>query len=71
MTTGRRRTDSAREDELLSRLYQQVTDQQAARFAAGYDMPAALDRYRAWVSGQTDREQARPQAAPECTRIPP
>ena len=71
MTTGRRREDSAREDELLSRLYQQVTDQQAARFAAGYDMAAALDRYRAWVSGQTDGEQARPQAAPAASAVLP
>jgi hypothetical protein len=71
MTTGRRRADSAQEDELLSRLYQQVTDQQAARFAAGYDMAAALDRFRAWVSGRTDREQARPQVPPAAGTVLP
>ena len=38
MTTGGRRAGSSREDELLSRLYQQVTEQQAARFGAGYDI---------------------------------
>ena len=64
MTTGRRRADSSGEDELLSRLYQQVTEQQAARFAAGYDMAAGLDRYRAWLGKHTAEEQARPQAIP-------
>jgi RNA polymerase sigma-70 factor (sigma-E family) len=64
MTTGRRRADSPGEDELLSRLYQQVTERQAARFAAGYDMAAGLDRYRAWLGEHTAEEQARPQAVP-------
>ena len=64
MTTGRRRADSSGEDELLSRLYQQVTEQQAARFAAGYDMAAGLGRYRAWLGEHTAEEQARPQAIP-------
>ncbi len=49
MTTSGHWTDSSPEDELLSRLYQQVTGQQAARFAAGYDVAAGLDRYRAWL----------------------
>jgi RNA polymerase sigma-70 factor (sigma-E family) len=62
MTTGRSRAGSSREDELLSRLYQQVTERQAARFAAGYDMAAGLDRYRAWLDEHTAEEQARPQA---------
>jgi RNA polymerase sigma-70 factor (sigma-E family) len=61
MTTGRRRGASSREDELLSRLYQQVTERQAARFAAGHDMTAALDRYRAWLDEHAAGEQARPQ----------
>jgi hypothetical protein len=64
MTTGRRRADSSREDELLSRLYQQVTEQQAARFAAGYDMAVGMDRYRAWLDEHTTKERARPQAIP-------
>jgi len=62
MTTGRSPAGSSREDELLSRLYQQVTEQQAARFAAGYDTAAGLDRYRAWLGDNTAAEQARPQA---------
>jgi RNA polymerase sigma-70 factor (sigma-E family) len=73
MTTGRRRADSSGEDELLSRLYQEVTEQQAARFAAGYDMAAGLDRYRAWLGEHTAKEQARPQAirvmAPVALRV--
>jgi RNA polymerase sigma-70 factor (sigma-E family) len=49
MTTGGRWAGSSREDELLSRLYQQVTEQQAARFGGGYDVAAGLDRYLAWL----------------------
>jgi RNA polymerase sigma-70 factor (sigma-E family) len=49
MTTSGRWAGSSREDELLSRLYQQVTGQQAARFAAGYDVAAGLERYGAWL----------------------
>jgi RNA polymerase sigma-70 factor (sigma-E family) len=58
MTTSGRRTGSSREDELLSRLYQQVTGQQAARFAAGYDVAAGLDRYRAWLREHAAEDQA-------------
>ena len=50
MTTGERGGGSSREDELLSRLYQQITELQAARFGAGYDVAAGLDRYRAWLA---------------------
>jgi RNA polymerase sigma-70 factor (sigma-E family) len=64
MTTGQRRADSPGEDELLSRLYQQVTEQQVARFAAGYDMAAGLGRYRAWLGEHTAEEQATPQEIP-------
>jgi RNA polymerase sigma-70 factor (sigma-E family) len=64
MTTGPRRADSSGEDELLSRLYQQVTEQQADRFAAGYDMAAGRDRYQAWLDEHTAQEQAKPQAIP-------
>jgi RNA polymerase sigma-70 factor (sigma-E family) len=64
MTSGQRPADSSGEDELLSQLYQQVTEQQAARFAARYDMAAGLDRYRAWLAEHTAEEQARPQAIP-------
>jgi RNA polymerase sigma-70 factor (sigma-E family) len=49
MTTGGPLSASSREDELLSLLYQQITEQQAARFGAGYDIAAGLDRYRTWL----------------------
>jgi RNA polymerase sigma-70 factor (sigma-E family) len=58
MTTSGRRTGSSREDELLSRLYQQVTGQQAARFAAGYDVAAGLERYRAWLREHAAEDRA-------------
>ena len=57
MTTGEHWAGSSREDELLSRLYQQVTELQAARFAAGYDIAAGLDRYRAWLGEHTAERQ--------------
>ena len=44
MTTGERWVGGSREDELLSRLYQQITELQAARFATDYDIAAGLDR---------------------------
>jgi RNA polymerase sigma-70 factor (sigma-E family) len=62
MTTGRNWAGGSREDELLSRLYQQVTQQQAARFAGGYDMAAGLGRYRAWLGGHAAEEPSRPKA---------
>jgi RNA polymerase sigma-70 factor (sigma-E family) len=58
MTTSGRRTGSSPEDELLSRLYQQVTGQQAARFAAGYDVAAGLERYRAWLREHAAEDRA-------------
>jgi len=53
MTTGERGAGGSREDELLSRLYQHITELQAARFSAGYDIAAGLDRYRAWLGERT------------------
>jgi RNA polymerase sigma-70 factor (sigma-E family) len=38
---------------LLSGVYQQVTDQQGARLAAGYDPGPGLDRYQAWLRQHT------------------
>jgi len=61
MTTGERGDGSSREDELLSRLYQQVTGQQAARFGPDYDMTAGLDRYRAWLGERTAEAQPKPE----------
>jgi RNA polymerase sigma-70 factor (sigma-E family) len=40
------------EDDLLFRLYQQITEFQGAAFAASYDLAAAVDRYRTWLAGQ-------------------
>jgi RNA polymerase sigma-70 factor (sigma-E family) len=49
MRAGGRETSTSHEDMLLSGLYQQVTDQQGARFAAGYDLGKGLERYQAWL----------------------
>ena len=64
MTIGRHRADSSQDDELVSQLYQQVTEQQAARFAAGHDTAAGLARYRDWLGEHTAEEQAEPPAVP-------
>ena len=42
-------TGSSPDDELLSRLFQQVAEAQEPQFAAGYDLQAGLDRYRGWL----------------------
>ena len=65
MTRGRRWAASTGEDELLSRIYQQVTEQQAGRFASGYDMAVGRDRYRAWLGEHAAEEQSRPEATPQ------
>jgi RNA polymerase sigma-70 factor (sigma-E family) len=57
MTTGERGAGGSREDELLSRLYQRITELQAARFGPGYDLEAGLDRYRAWLGERTAERQ--------------
>lgn len=57
MTTGERWTGSSGEDELLSCLFEQITELQAARFGAGYDMAAGLARYRAWLGERTAEDQ--------------
>ena len=38
------------DDARLSQLYQQVTEMQAPRFGADYDVEKGLERYRAWLS---------------------
>ena len=45
MTTGGRMAGGSGEDEVLSSLFKQVTDLQAARFSAGYDFEAGADRF--------------------------
>ncbi len=62
MTTGGRGTSGPREDEVLSRLFQQVTELQSAWFGAGYDIPVGLDRYRAWLREHTTEDQTTPDA---------
>ncbi len=56
MRAGGRETSTSHEDMLLSGLYQQVTDQQGARFAAGYDLGKGLERYQAWLGEHTGPE---------------
>ena len=48
-------TSSSPDDELLSRLYQQLAEAQEPRFAAAYDLQAGLDRYRGWLREHTER----------------
>jgi RNA polymerase sigma-70 factor (sigma-E family) len=43
----------AHEDALLSRMYQQIAEVREPQFAAGYDLEAGLDRYRAWLGEHT------------------
>jgi RNA polymerase sigma-70 factor (sigma-E family) len=52
---------NSHEDMLLSRLYQQVTELQQSRFAAGYELTAGLDRYRAWLGEQTGNPVTMPE----------
>lgn len=51
MTNSEPRVGSPGADELLGRLYRQLTELQAAQFAAGYDIAAGLYRYAAWLRG--------------------
>jgi RNA polymerase sigma-70 factor (sigma-E family) len=59
MTTGPTGTGNSREDELLSQLYQQLTELQAARFGAGYDLAAGVDRFGTWLREHAMQDQAR------------
>jgi hypothetical protein len=61
MTTGEHGAGGSGEDQLLSRLYQQITERQAARFGPGYDIEAGLDRYRAWLGERTAERQDKPE----------
>jgi len=63
MMTGGRRAASQGEDDLLSRLYQCLADEQAARLAEGYDAAAGLSRYRAWLNAHAAGEAAQVSAA--------
>jgi RNA polymerase sigma-70 factor (sigma-E family) len=50
MRAAGRQQPGSHEDARFSQLYQQVTEMQAPRFGAGYDVEKGLERYRAWIS---------------------
>ena len=50
MRAAGRQKPGAHEDARLSQLYEQVTELQAPRFEAEYDVEKGLERYRAWLS---------------------
>jgi RNA polymerase sigma-70 factor (sigma-E family) len=56
---------SAHEDALLSRVYQQIAEVREPQFAAGYELKAGLDRYRAWLGEHTVAAASGP--APDVT----
>jgi RNA polymerase sigma-70 factor (sigma-E family) len=62
MTSSGRRAGSPGGDELLCRLYRQLTEQQAARFSAGYDIAAGRDRYAAWLRAHATEAPAEAEA---------
>jgi len=49
---GGRETSDSHDDAVLSGLYQQVSERQEPRYAAGYDMRSGLDRYQSWLRKQ-------------------
>ena len=61
---------SSPDDALLSRLYQQVTDAQAAHFTAGYDHEAGLSRYQAWLREHSEVAPGTPVLAGDVTPGP-
>jgi len=56
---GREQPDS-HEDVRLCALYQQITELQAPRFGAGYDIEKSVERYRAWLDDQDGHAEAVP-----------
>ena len=54
---------SAHDDALLSRVYQQISETREPYFAAGYDLRTGMDRYQAWLAGQTEVAASVPPAA--------
>lgn len=53
MMARTRQANRSREDDLLAKLYQRVTERQADRFSAEYDLPAGQGRYTAWLRDQS------------------
>ena len=60
MRTGGREKPDSHEDARLSQLYQQVTELQAPRFEAGYDVEKGVERYRAWLGEDNGQAEALP-----------
>ena len=60
MRTGGREQPDSHEDVRLSQLYQQVTELQAPRFEAGYDLEKGVERYRAWLGEPNGHAEALP-----------
>ena len=60
MRTGGREQPDSHEDVRLSQLYQQVTELQAPRFEAGYDVEKGVERYRAWLGEPNGHAEALP-----------
>jgi RNA polymerase sigma-70 factor (sigma-E family) len=60
-------TGNSPDDELLSRLFQQVAETQEPRFAAAYDLQAGLDRYRSWLSEHSEDAAGAPGAVSAVT----
>jgi RNA polymerase sigma-70 factor (sigma-E family) len=58
MNTGGRPSASSGDDELLFRLYQQITQHQAAQFVRRYDIAAGLGRYQVWLHEHSAEDQA-------------
>jgi len=56
---GREQPDS-HEDVRLCALYQQITELQAPRFGAGYDVEKGVERYRAWLDDHDGHAEALP-----------
>ena len=57
MTTDGENTGSSHEDELLTRLYQQMTYYQAAQYTATYDTDAGLARFKDWLQEHTAADE--------------
>ncbi len=58
MRAASRETGSSYQDVLLSRLYQQVSEQQEPRFGAEYDLEKGLERYRTWLHEHAEAAEA-------------
>ena len=63
MKAGGREQPDSHEDVRLCALYQQITELQAPRFGAGYDIEKGVERYRAWLDDQDGHAEAVPDTA--------